>query len=234
MTESLEFGKGSKVGAVFEVLRDKQWHCRSCEYEHVGTTQIAGSGGMQGLKRGNRRRPGLVIKSGNHFCATCGETTYQDRWTGAFRESVIIGSMPQPFMRRVVEVLGYRDVVDGSQRQPNELTVDHKLPMIRWSNAESKRQTDYEDLSDSEIRQRFQLLKASNGSVSHNLLKSRACENCFKTGVRGKPMGIAFYYRGGAKWGPAKDKDKRGCVGCGWYDFAEWRNSLNERLGTKK
>ena len=161
MSAALEFEEGSKVGAVFDVLRDRQWHCRACEYKHVKSTQLAGSGGIQGLKRGNRNRPGLEIISGNHYCEKCKETTYQDKWTGGVRESVVVGSMPQAFMRRVVDVLGYRDVVDRTRRQPHELTVDHKLPMVRWSRSESQRQTDYEGMSDADIRQRFQLLKAS-------------------------------------------------------------------------
>ena len=233
MSGQFEFEEGTKVGAVFDILSDRQWHCRTCEYKHIGSTQIAGSGGIQGLKRGNRHRPGLEIKSGNHFCKTCETTTYQDKWTGQVVESVIVGSMPQAFMRRVVEALGSRDVVDRSARRPHELTVDHKLPMIRWSNEESKRQTDYGSMSDADIRQMFQLLKASNGSVSHNLLKSRACERCFKTGKRGKPLGIAYFYSGGERWEPKDKKDSAGCVGCGWHDFAEWRSNLNKILGEK-
>lgn len=229
--QQLEFEEGSKVGAVFDVLRDRQWHCRACEYKHVGSTQIAGSGGIQGLKRGSRNRPGIEIKSGNHFCENCGEITYQDRWTGQIVESVVVGSMPPEFMQRVVKLLGSRDVVDLSERRPHELTADHKLPMIRWSNKESERQTDYASMSDADIPQMFQLLKASNGSVSHNLLKSRACENCFKTGKRGKPLEISYFYSGGERWVPKDKKDPAGCAGCGWYDFDKWRNSINKTLG---
>ena len=73
--ESFEasFDTDRKVYKVFAVLRDQQWHCRGCEYAHVGTTQIAGGAGIQGLQRGTRSRPGMIIDSGDHYCAECAD-----------------------------------------------------------------------------------------------------------------------------------------------------------------
>jgi len=85
-------------------------------------------------------------------------------------------------------------------------------------------------MTDNDIRQKFQVLKKSNGSVSHNLLKSRACEHCFSTGARGTPFGIQFFYQGGPQWEPTNRKDPAGCIGCGWYDFGQWRSELNSTL----
>ncbi|MXZ29378.1 MAG: restriction endonuclease [Acidimicrobiia bacterium] len=224
------FDKDSKVYKVFAVLRDRQWHCRGCEYAHVATTQIAGGAGIQGLQRGTKSRPGMSISSGDHYCPECDATTRHDRWTGHFAEAVPTGSMPRDFARRVVSLLGSRDVVEQTERPANQLTVDHKLPGIRWSPAEGAVQTDYAGMNDDDIRARFQLLKQSNGSVSHNLLKSRACERCFRDGRRGTPFGIVFFHDGGPDWAPEDKRDAAGCVGCGWYDFAEWRDQLNEHL----
>lgn len=224
------FNKGTKIHQVFQILQDKKWHCRECEYTHTGITQIAGGSGIQGLQRGSGKRPGIVIKSSNRPCWRCNRSTRQDRWTGSFQESVLGPSMPSRFKNRVVALLGSRDVVEGSHRPANQLTVDHKLPMIRWTSAEGKAQTRYGQMSDEEIRAKFQLLKSSNGKVSHNLLKSRACEQCFKYGERGTPFGINFFYAGDAAWKPRNKKDPRGCIGCGWYDFDLWRMSLNETL----
>ncbi len=225
-----KFNKDAKNWQVYLVLKDHQWHCRECEYSHVGTTQIAGGGGIQGLERGTQSRPGMVIESGDHFCASCERTTRHDRWQGAFQSSVQASSMPKKFVRRVVQVLGSRDIVDNTERPINQLTIDHKLPMIRWNERTGKKQTNYSEMSDSDIRRNFQLLKKSNGSVSHNLLKSRACENCFKKGKRGTPSGIQYFYDGGPDWRPDDKKDANGCIGCGWYDFGEWRKSLNSIL----
>uniref|UniRef100_UPI002B26098C hypothetical protein n=1 Tax=Candidatus Poriferisodalis multihospitum TaxID=2983191 RepID=UPI002B26098C len=216
------------------VLRDMQWHCRECEYTHTGITQIAGGAGIQGLQRGTKSRPGLVIESANHLCTACDRTTRHDRWQGNFTRAVPSSTMPRGFVRRAVRLLGSRDVVELTERPPNQLTVDHKLPQLRWGGTEVAAQQDYSAMSDEDIVDKFQLLKKSNGSVSHNLLKSRACERCYKTGNRGTPFGIRFFYAGNGKWAPADKQDASGCVGCGWFDFDAWRSALNRtlRLGT--
>lgn len=224
------FSPDTKVYRVYMVLKDGQWHCRGCEYAHVGTTQIAGGAGIQGLQRGTHSRPGMVIDSADHLCTTCDATTRHDRWAGHLTQAVPSSSMPRSFVRRAVAVLGGRDVVELTERPPNQLTVDHKVPMLRWTPAERDAQSDYASMTDDDIRARFQLLKSSNGSVSHNLLKSRACERCYRHGTRGTPFGIVYFYAGGSQWEPADRQDPSGCVGCGWYDFAQWRQSLNDTL----
>ncbi len=215
---------------VFEVLRDMQWHCRECEYTHTGITQIAGGAGIQGLQRGTKSRSGLVIDSDNHLCTVCGRTTRHDRWQGNFTRAVPSSSMPRYFARRAVSLLGSRDVVELTERPPNQLTVDHKLPQLRWDSVETVSQQNYSEMSDDDVVEKFQLLKKSNGSVSHNLLKSRACERCYKTGKRGTPFGIRFFYSGDGNWAPIDKRDANGCVGCGWYDFDKWRRTLNHAL----
>ena len=224
------FDQDTKVYQVYLVLRDRQWHCRECEYAHVKTTQIAGGSGIQGLQRGTKSRQGMRIESGNHYCTVCDALTRQDRWTGELVDPIPAPSMPPNFALHAVRLLQSRDIVEGTERPPGQLTVDHKLPMIRWSADMASQQSNYAEMTDDDIRAKFQLLKASNGSQSHNLLKSRACERCFRTGDRGTPFGITFFYEGGGKWGPADKKDATGCIGCGWYDFDAWRVTLNKRL----
>lgn len=224
------FDKTAKNWQVYRVLRDHQWHCRECEYRHIGITQIAGGAGIQGLERGTKSRPGMVIHSGNHLCSSCGHTTRQDRWEGAFQAAVHAVSMPRGFIKRALDLLGHRDVVENTERPPGQLTLDHKLPMLRWDASTKAKQTAYAEMGDAEIRGNFQLLKKSNGSVSHNLLKSRSCERCYKTGKRGTPFGIVFFYAGGPAWGGESKTDASGCEGCGWFDFDRWRKALNQRL----
>ena len=225
------FDQTTKVYQVYLVLRDHQWHCRECEYKHTGITQIAGGAGIQGLERGTNSRLGMKIESSNQFCYRCKRTTRQDRWEGSFSTAVQAASMPSSFANRVYQVLGKRDIVEGTERPLNQLTVDHKRPMIRWNEQEQESQTNYSAMSDDDIRANFQLLKKSNGSASHNQLKSRACERCFRHGERGEPFGISFFYQGGSAWEAADERDPKGCEGCGWYDFDLWRKHLNERLG---
>ena len=232
--DSFFTNKNTKVFKVWSVLKDQEWHCRECDYKHVDTTQIAGGSGIQGLERGTKSRPGMVIESNNHLCTKCEKKTRHDKWTGNTTKAKPSITMSSAFHERVVTLLGARDVVDNTQRPHNQLTVDHKLPMLRWTGSESVRQQDYQGLSDDDIRQRFQLLRKSNGTLSHNLLKSRACENCFSSGKRGTPFGIEFFYEGERKWASVNKKDPKGCVGCGWYDVAKWREALNQMLKKRK
>lgn len=226
------FKQESKTLKVFLVLKDNQWHCRECEYEHVGSTQIAGSGGIKGLRNGSKRRPSIVIESENRPCPRCNKSTRQDRWNGNFRPQVLGKSMPRKAALRIAAVLDYRDIVEKAERPLTELTPDHKLPMIRWDTTEANKQTDYTNLTDEDIRTHFQLLKKSNGSVSHNLLKSRACERCHSEGKRGTPFGIKFFYSGDENWAGATENDPSGCIGCGWFDFDKWREELNKRISS--
>ena len=229
------FEKDSIIWLVYQVLADRQWHCRKCEYAHTGSGQIAGGSGIQGLQRGNKSRPGIEIDSKNQFCKQCDAKTRQDRWTGRFVAEIPSGSMPPGFKQRAVDLLKSRDVVELTQRPSAQLTVDHKLPRIRWNSNEAATQDDYSSsVTDDDIKARFQLLKSSNGSVSHNHLKSRACENCFRTGKRGTPFGIKFFYAGGSKWEPEDKEAPEGCIGCGWYDFDKWRRELNRMVGRGK
>ena len=221
---------GTKIFGVFEILQDMQWHCRECEYRHLHITQIAGGSGIQGLQRGGSNRQGIRIESDNHLCIKCNRTTRHDQWTGDFIRSVNAQSMPKSFQKRVLKILRYRDIVENTSRTDSHLTIDHKLPMIRWNGETKIQQTDYSNMTDNDIITNFQLLKKSNGSVSHNLLKSRSCEKCFKSGERGTPFGIKFYYEGDSKWKPIDKFDSTGCIGCGWYDFDLWRNNLNQKL----
>ena len=225
--------ESTKIYMVYSVLKDHQWHCRECKYTHTGITQIAGGSGIQGLQRGTQSRLGLIIESDNHFCRVCDRTTRQDRWQGAFQAAIHGSTMPQNFVKRTIELLGSRDIVDDVERTRGQLTIDHKLPMLRWNQKTQEQQTNYADMDDSDIRKHFQLLKKSNGSVSHNLLKSRICENCYKTGTRGTPFGIKFFYRGGSRWEPNSKKNAAGCIGCGWFDFGKWREQLNNKLRTE-
>ena len=224
------FKPDSKQLQTFRVLQDQQWHCRNCAYRHIASGQIAGSGGIQGLRRGSSTRPGITLEHEHRACPECGQRTRHDRWTGAFTSLFHMAGIPLAVTQRAYRVLGRRDVVENVARSINELTLDHKLPMKRWNEVTSQQQTDYAALTAADIRTRFQLLKKSNGAVSHNHLKSRACETCYETGRRGTPFGIHYFYAGSAWWEGRSQDDPQGCIGCGWYDFAAWRRSLNRQL----
>lgn len=220
---------------VFSILEDKKWHCRDCAASELGkreirTSQYAGGGGIQGLQRGTSKRPGLEIETKTQYCNSCEKITTSDRWTGRFQASTSAAGIGKELRDRVLKYYGYRDVVEQSKRPSHQLIIDHRFPMQRWGSPEM---TSDKTVTDDEIQRKFQLLKKDKFG-NHNLLKSRSCEECKRTGKRGKPFGIKFWYRGDESWskdipevGPEAEK---GCQGCGWYNFDEWRKHLNREL----
>lgn len=188
---------------------------------------------LKDCKEVQKTRPGLVIESKDDFCNQCSQTSTWDRWTGQFAESSSASGIPKKLQTRIFEHYEYIDSIEQRKRQSHELVIDHRFPMERWSAAE---EINLPTMSEDEIQQKFQLLKKDD-SGNHNLLKSRACERCLKTGKRGYPMGIKFYYQGNENWSencPAKGPEaEQGCIGCGWYDLQAWRNALNDMLENK-
>jgi len=228
-----KFESGSLQEQYFQILSDMQYHCRKCAQRQIGSEQLAGGGGVQGLQRGNKSRPGVVIISESRFCPVCGKKTMWDCWTGEFKEANSAAGVSSKLQRRIFDYYDYDDVIEQRKRSAHELIVDHRFPMERWGAAESHNP---DDMSIEEIERKFQLLK-KDASGNHNLLKSRACERCIATGKRGFPLGIQFYYAGDENWpvdcptfGPEAEC---GCIGCGWYDFATWRAALNKYLKKK-
>lgn len=214
---------------VFNLLSDQKWHCRKCEGKQVASEQYAGGGGIQGLERGTRNRPGLVIETESKYCNECQRTTRQDRWTGEIKAANSATKIPESLVKRILKVYAYTDVIEQRQRAIHELVIDHRFPMERWGNHEPPHLT---SISEDEIKKKFQLLKKDT-SGNHNLLKSRSCENCIRTGKRGTPLGIRFWYAGDENWASIHqrgNKAEEGCIGCGWYDFEAWRDALNQKL----
>ena len=217
---------------VFNLLCDRQWHCRNCEGKDIASGQYAGGGGIKGLQRGNKSRPGLIIVKKNEFCLQCQKKTRWDRWTGEIREANAAASIPKKLTQRILELYSYTDVIEQRKRSAHELVIDHRFPMERWGSIEESLST---NMDEDKIRQKFQLLK-KDVSGNHNLLKSRACERCIKYGKRGTPFGIKFWYEGNEDWASNYQhgvEAESGCIGCGWYDFDTWRNELNKQLSEK-
>lgn len=106
--------------------------------------------------------------------------------------------------------------------------------MERWGNIEDSNPS---TMTSEEIEDKFQLLKKDDAG-NHNLLKSRACERCISTEIRQSPLGITFFYEGSENWPsdcPTSALEaKRGCIGCGWYNFDAWRIALNKALEEKE
>ncbi|MEW5857114.1 MAG: restriction endonuclease [Cyanobacteriota bacterium] len=199
---------------VFDLLSDQKWHCREHEGKLIASSQYAGGGGIQGLQRGTRTRPGLLIEKESRDCLICRKKTLWDCWTGEIKSANSAANIPASLGQKIFKVYAYTDVIEQRQRATHELVIDHRFPMERWGENEPPHLT---SMSDAEIKKKFQLLK-KDASGNHNLLKSRSCERCIKTGKRGAPFGIRFWYRGGEDWPSIHQRGaeaEEGCVGCG-------------------
>jgi len=167
----------------------------------------------------------------NAFCATCnankthlillpidrggvGESGYET-WTPKLR-------------KRIINLLGSIDVYENKIN--THCLPDHKFSEIRWDKDTKAENPD--NMSDAEIRQKFQLL-----TNQRNQQKREVCRSCYQTGKRGVIFGIPFYYEGDENWDdsiPIRGKEaERGCVGCPWYDIAEWRKQVIVKLNEK-
>lgn len=224
----MNFRDGSTQSKVYELLADKQWHCREHEGKLIASGQYAGGGGIQGLQRGSGQRPGLEIEQKNDFCTKCNKSTRWDRWTGEIKTANYAANIPSALADRILAEYRFIDEIEQRVRAKHELVIDHRFPMERWGQGE---QPHLSSMASQEIRSKFQLLK-KDSSGNHNLLKSRACERCIQTGKRGTPFGINYWYMGNENWNaPARGSAaEKGCEGCGWYNFHEWRLSLNQKL----
>lgn len=127
--------------------------------------------------------------------------------------------------KRIIRVLGSVDVYENVV-SPHCLP-DHKFSEIRWD--EETKAENLDSMTDDEIRNKFQLL-----TNQRNQQKREVCRTCFQTGKRGYPFGIKYYYAGSEDWDPSiPEKGKTaecGCIGCGWYDMAEWRRRVLMKL----
>ncbi|WP_336023918.1 hypothetical protein [Halobellus salinisoli] len=207
--------EGTKRAATFETLADCEWHCSACELpssQPAKDIQMLRKEGFEFVQNTGQGQGDY------RHCERCEDTTFHRKLKYPFptQKSITRQDMPDSFKRRVRDLYDHRDAFDGSSPSTT-LEVDHRVPEVRWEESES---FDYDSMSDAEVREHFQIL-----TRTHNLLKSRKCEACVESGERPQFMEIEYYYEGSEEY----DEDL-GCVGCGWYNPQQWRESLHEEL----
>jgi len=215
------FKIGSTSYLDFETLKDLKWHCAKHELKsaQAKTWQIWRQNGLQFA----------VDSNGNFFlrkhCETCNQTTiHRALKTLEFLEDTTIRSnIPKALSDRIKSLLNYEEALFLRILKPRELEIDHKFPQVRWGKDEVENSI---HMTESDIRKKFILLTSAN-----NLLKSRRCEECKKTNLRGNFPGIYFWYEGNQNWDRnVAPTDEKGCVGCFWYDPYKWREELNKLI----
>lgn len=129
------------------------------------------------------------------------------------------------FRKKALRALRQINIYELGSGNNKALIPDHKFPEIRWD--ANTRAENPNDMPEAEIRQKFQLL-----DNQRNQQKREVCRRCFQTDKRGMLFGIKYFYFGDENWPIDVTKvgslAEDGCVGCGWYDVAEWRKSLND------
>ena len=189
-----------------------EWRCAVCAN---GGSQIAKI--MQGLREDGYQfdMPHPQRWDKRLYCEVCGTKRTHYRLLKSepdLNEIRNRGVDLSRYRARILSIIGKNDAFSGASIS-SKVQIDHKVPWIRLNE-------DYDvgDMSDKEICDAFQPL-----TPDHNLLKDRRCRQCVRDNIRPAFFGIRFWYEG--------DEEYRGkCVGCGWYDGAEWRRCLNQRL----
>jgi hypothetical protein len=208
----------------FNVLSDLKWHCTKCELKsgQAKTWQVWRQMGIQ-LDVDEKSNFYKTI-----FCETCKNKTIHRKLKNLeiSEDTNVRSGLPQNLTKRIKAVLKYEEALFVRKMMPKELEVDHKFPQVRWNKNEDENKN---DMPDNEIKAKFILLTRSN-----NLLKSRYCERCFKTGERGNFPGIYYWYEGGKSWSKDINKhDEAGCIGCFWNNPNKWREMLNILVNKK-
>jgi len=133
--------------------------------------------------------------------------------------------------KRIIKVLGSYDAYEGKVRPSHSLLPDHKFPEISWD--ENTRVENPDDMSDDEIRAKFQLL-----DNQRNLEKREACRKVIQTGKLGTIFGVEYYMNDTGEWPsdiPKIGKESEaGWKLCPWYDIEDWRKALNQFIIKKK
>ena len=211
------FNEGTKLAQIYTILSDGQWHC--------GKHELPGTQPAKAIQV--MRQHGFEIENKTIFCEKCDDKTVHRRLISLepTKPSYVRQVFPSHLRKKILTLYDCTEAITMRKLKPQELEVDHRFPQIRWSTEET---LDL-NMGDSELKAKFQLL-----TRQHNLWKSRYCEKCYKTGIRGTFIGINFFYVGGPLWdNMVQPDDERGCIGCFWYNPEEWRKSLNEVVKEK-
>ncbi|MDU7715360.1 MAG: hypothetical protein E7J93_03310 [Veillonella sp.] len=221
LTHEMAWWDREKKGAgvtreFFNALADGKWKCQNCELPNNPNWARR----IQDLKEYGY----TIATDTKRYCEKCKSN----------RTHLMLLPVPRcinngngyetwsPKLRKhILKTLNNYDVYEA--KISNHCLPDHKFSEIRWD--EDTKSENSDDMSDEEIRAKFQLL-----SNQRNQQKREVCRECFQTGKRGTIYGISFFYEGSQFWDkrfPPKGKDaEAGCIGCAWYDIAKWREEL--------
>ena len=207
------YPEGTVKNQIFEKLKDLNWHCSQHEFsssQPAKALQIMRQEGFQFEKIGQNWERRM-------FCKVCNRKTPHRKLISLERKGNLTrGKFPEKLKERIRKYYGSRDEITGGSITGRTAEIDHRSPQIRWKEKEK----DWDvNMNNEEIEKNFMILSREN-----NLLKSRACEKCVKSGKRQALLGIKFFYIGKEEY-----EDIIGCDGCGWHNPKKWKEELNKK-----
>ena len=185
--------------------------------------------GSEKGERGKDSKGYIIVTHRGVQCDKCGQRKARYTLTPVLmNQKNSVETIPPKLKQKICALFDFRDAYTGIQNPNAEAHIpDHKFPEDRW-NTDTAVKNDV-DMSTSEIKAKFQLLNAQT-----NMQKKQACGECIRTGKRGYPFGIKYYYAGTEDWDKAIPSHGKaaesGCIGCGWYDMLKWKEELNKKL----
>ncbi|NVP18013.1 hypothetical protein HUU51_04820 [Candidatus Gracilibacteria bacterium] len=212
------FNEGTQIYKIFEILSDLEWHCS----EH----ELPGSQPAKALQMIRQAGYKMEKVGANYekrmFCEVCQRKTPFRKLISLEKEEESIErtkTLNPKLKERIIKLFGNKDAFLDYEPTGRKIEVDHRIPQVRWLEKEE----DYINMTDEQLLDKFMLLVRE-----HNLLKSRNCERCERTGKRQSFFGIDFFYEGDENY-----NEKLGCKGCGWYNPEKWREKLNKKITGK-
>jgi len=209
------YKNGIQKYRIFDVLKDLKWHCSECELpgsQPAKALQMMRQDGFEMEKIGSNWEK-------RNFCNTCQRVTPHRRLVSLEKKETSISrvSFSPKIRKQILSYYNNKDAILGYAPTGRAIEIDHRIPEVRWTESEKELP---KELTESEIEKRYMLLVRE-----HNLLKSRNCERCNKTGKRQPFLNILFFFEGSEDY-----ENKIGCVGCGWHNPHKWKQALNKLI----
>ncbi len=204
--------KNTKVDMAFRKL------LKNLDKKVLAYSLVEGSTNPQKIIQGLRNEGFCIITERSH-------DTYVRLVSGIKLASFENELIPLSLRRRVLDFYNCVDALSGEKLSEKLLIVEHKFPEERWQGRSAETN---ENMTDEEIKKKFQLLTGQ-----YNMVKREACKKCGVTQMRQTPFGINYFYEGDETWDCINqfgEDAEQGCIGCGWYDVAKWKELLNIAL----
>lgn len=214
----------------FDSYKDLKGHCDACVAGKMGCPQTAihkqhwKQCGYLWEEREPKKSKYLNNKLSywKEFCPKCGrKTTHRRLLSLKPKRSHIRAPLSERLKNKVIKLYKGADAFDNTVFT-DPVEVDHRIPRVTYTSDEHAYS---HNISDEKLMRDFMLLTPHN-----NLLKSRKCERCQKTGIRPASRdGVEYYFKGTKKY-----NKKIGCDGCFWAYPEKWREAVNNKLCSKK